>query len=72
MWKNKAAATTAAALALLLSSTMPAWAVAVPLVVYGVGLAHRVAAVRHEVEVTLGRAEEARAPVAQLSLPGRA
>ena len=43
----------------------------VALVVYGVGLAHRAAAVRHEVEVTLGRAEEARALVAQLSLPGR-
>ena len=43
----------------------------VTLVVYGVGLAHRVAAVRHEVEVTLGRLDDARALAAQLSLPGR-
>ncbi|MBK7821453.1 MAG: hypothetical protein IPJ61_10350 [Tessaracoccus sp.] len=43
----------------------------VALVVYGVGLAHRAAAVRHEVGVALGRAEEARALVEQLKLPGR-
>ncbi len=43
----------------------------VALGVYGVGLAHRAAAVRHEIEVTLGRAEEARVLVEQLKLPGR-
>ena len=43
----------------------------VALVVYGAGLAHRAAALRHELEVTLGRADEARALVARLELPGR-
>ena len=41
------------------------------LVVYGGGLAHRVAAGRHQGEVALGRLDDARALAAQLSLPGR-